>query len=192
MTLLPPDPEYMNDARADWAATAIHCFAQKTGTDDEDVLADLLCDLMHWSDRHGGDFENALRLARLHYDAETAPGPTEDDDQAVVETQASVSPVDAAKSLGPYRMQNVREFDALIQPSTVVGFCNMDTGITEPCEPQGEHFWTAYGHYGTGAVRAFEDFRTEAEARAFRNCLIGRLSAFWPEGSADIRPFTAT
>jgi hypothetical protein len=73
MKRLPPDPENMNDARADWAATALRCFARETGTDDEDALTDLLCDLMHWSDRHGGDFENALRLARLHYEAETAP-----------------------------------------------------------------------------------------------------------------------
>lgn len=73
MKPLPPDPENMNDARAAWAAAALRCFSQETGTDDEDALTDLLADLMHWSDRNGGDFENALHFARLHYDAETAP-----------------------------------------------------------------------------------------------------------------------
>jgi len=73
----PPDPEDMNDDRADWAEAALIEFRRITGTDDEDALGDLLCDLMHWSDRNGGDFENALRLARLHYDAETAPEPSD-------------------------------------------------------------------------------------------------------------------
>lgn len=46
---LPPDPEGMNDARADWAAGAVQTFQAITGADDEDVLSDLLADLMHWT-----------------------------------------------------------------------------------------------------------------------------------------------
>ena len=42
-----------------------------TGTDYEDALGDLLCDLMHWSDRSNFDFEAALSRARMHYEAET-------------------------------------------------------------------------------------------------------------------------
>jgi len=63
----------MNDARAEWAEAAISEFRRITGTDDEDALGDLLCDLMHWCDRNGCDFEDALRQAHVHYEAETTP-----------------------------------------------------------------------------------------------------------------------
>lgn len=70
---LPPDPENMNDDRAAWAAEALSQFQRVTGTEDEDALGDLLCDLMHWSDRNDIDFEDALWRARGHYEAETTP-----------------------------------------------------------------------------------------------------------------------
>jgi hypothetical protein len=76
---LPPDPEEMNDDRALWAAVALHRFQQETGTDDETALGDLLCDLMHWCDRNDSDFDASLSTARMHYEAETAPEPTEED-----------------------------------------------------------------------------------------------------------------
>ncbi len=41
-----------------------------TGTEYDDPLTDLLCDLMHWSDREDIDFHNALDTARLHYETE--------------------------------------------------------------------------------------------------------------------------
>lgn len=68
---LPPDLENLND-RAEWAAAALRHFQCTTGTDYEDALGDLLCDLMHWSDRDNFDFEAALARARMHYEAETA------------------------------------------------------------------------------------------------------------------------
>lgn len=69
---LPPDPEGMNDSRAEWAALAIAAFVLKTGSDEEDVVSDLLADLMHWCDRHDISFEDELARARFHYEAETA------------------------------------------------------------------------------------------------------------------------
>ena len=69
---LPPDPEAMNDKRAEWAAVALRHFESVTGCDDEDSLGDLLGDLMHWSDRNNFDFEAALCRARGDYAAETA------------------------------------------------------------------------------------------------------------------------
>jgi len=72
---LPPDPENMNARRAAWAAAAVTEFQRITGTDDQDALGDLLCDLMHWSDRNDYDFEAALSRARGHYEAETMPDP---------------------------------------------------------------------------------------------------------------------
>ena len=72
---LPPDPEGMNDKRAAWAGTALAAFMKETGTEDEDALGDLLCDLMHWCDRNNYDFDAALDRARGHYEAETLGEP---------------------------------------------------------------------------------------------------------------------
>jgi hypothetical protein len=76
MTQLPPDPENMNADRASWAEAAIRQFQIETGTDWDDCVKDLLCDLMHFCDRNTGgttfDFEAALTTARMHYEAETA------------------------------------------------------------------------------------------------------------------------
>ena len=71
---LMPDPEKMNDDRAEWAAATLRHFQCMTGCDYEDSLGDLLGDLMHWSDRNNFDFEAALCRARGHYAAETAGG----------------------------------------------------------------------------------------------------------------------
>lgn len=69
--ILPPDPEGMNEARAEWAASCLRHFQCQTGTDWDDVPADLLCDLMHFCDREGFDFRAELDRARRHYEAET-------------------------------------------------------------------------------------------------------------------------
>lgn len=70
---LPPDPEGMNDNRAKWAAAAVRQFQSETGTEFDNALADLLCDLMHFADRTALDFDHELERARMHYVAETAP-----------------------------------------------------------------------------------------------------------------------
>lgn len=68
---LPPDPEGMNDERADWAGAALELFVGITGTDEEDSLGDLLTDLMHWADRNNFDFDLALERAKGGYKEET-------------------------------------------------------------------------------------------------------------------------
>ncbi len=75
---LPPDPEGQNDDREDWANTALRTFMKTTGADREDALCDLLCDLMHWCDRNGQDFDRELARARNHYRDETTPDPNAD------------------------------------------------------------------------------------------------------------------
>jgi len=70
---LPADPEEMNDDRAEWAAMALEAFQHATGTEEEDALRDLLCDLMHWCDRNNCDFNAALSRAQMHYETETTP-----------------------------------------------------------------------------------------------------------------------
>lgn len=74
---LPPDPENMNDERAEWAASAVDAFADITnmrnaGEDDETILTDLLADLRHWADREGIDWKAVVTTAEMHYDAETS------------------------------------------------------------------------------------------------------------------------
>ena len=69
---LPPDPDRLNEDRSSWAGAAITTFIHVTGTDEEDAVADLLADLIHYCDRKGTDFETALDRARGHYEAETA------------------------------------------------------------------------------------------------------------------------
>lgn len=68
---VPPDPEEMNDERADWASNAIEAFRDATRTDIEDAVCDLLSDLAHWCDRNGQDFSHQLWRAINHYDEET-------------------------------------------------------------------------------------------------------------------------
>jgi hypothetical protein len=67
---LPPDPDGMNDSRAAWAGNAIQQFALTTGSNDEDVLSDLLAELMHWCDCRQVPFDRELARAREHYEAE--------------------------------------------------------------------------------------------------------------------------
>jgi hypothetical protein len=70
---IPPDPKGQNDVRAEWAEWAIIHFKSMTHTDDEHAVMDLLCDLMHWCDRHSPDTNFATHLVRAarHYADET-------------------------------------------------------------------------------------------------------------------------
>jgi|CZKX01.1.fsa_nt_gi hypothetical protein len=58
--------------RAEWAAAALRHFQSTTGTDCDNALPDLLCDLQHWSNRENVNFLDALDTARMHYEAECA------------------------------------------------------------------------------------------------------------------------
>lgn len=51
--------------------TAWEALAQIDSADDEhEQLTDLLANLLHWSDATGTDFERALAMARIHFEAE--------------------------------------------------------------------------------------------------------------------------
>lgn len=69
---LPPDPDGMNDQRAEWADQSIACFQDATNTEDENAICDLLANIMHRCDQRGDNFAEELRRALTHYDAETA------------------------------------------------------------------------------------------------------------------------
>lgn len=64
--------EPTNSDRAAWAAEALRVFRARTRCDYEDSLGDLLCDLMHWADRHEFDFQAALDRASDHHAYEIA------------------------------------------------------------------------------------------------------------------------
>lgn len=61
---LPPDPEQMNDARAEWALQSIELFQQLTGTDDCDAVGDLIADILHMCDRHQERFGEAIPMIK--------------------------------------------------------------------------------------------------------------------------------
>jgi len=62
-----------NKERAGWAMAAVASFIVATGMQDEDldtILTDLLADLMHACDNSGLDFDDLVRIARYHHEAE--------------------------------------------------------------------------------------------------------------------------
>jgi hypothetical protein len=60
--------------RAASADAALKAYMSRTSCDCEECLTDLLCDLMHWSDKCGLSFAEAFRLAYFHYRVEVADG----------------------------------------------------------------------------------------------------------------------
>jgi hypothetical protein len=82
-TGLPPDPEGMNDERAEWALSTIQAFGTTTGEcfydfdgQERDAIlqqniSDLLGDLAHLCDREGVNLRAMLDRAEHHYNEET-------------------------------------------------------------------------------------------------------------------------
>lgn len=70
----PEDPkgEGLNDDRSGWAEAALREFAMQTGSDLEDLVADLMGDLAHFCDRVGLDWQEQVQRGRLFYEEETA------------------------------------------------------------------------------------------------------------------------
>jgi len=61
----------MNAQRSLWAGTALAVHQKDTGADDDAILWELLANLMHWTDRNGKDFDEALVEARGLYEIDT-------------------------------------------------------------------------------------------------------------------------
>lgn len=59
-----------NDRRVRQAETTLRAYQQITNSDDSDLLADLLGDLLHWCGRHYVDFFHALDTASWHHSEE--------------------------------------------------------------------------------------------------------------------------
>lgn len=69
-TNLPPDPDNMNDLRAQGADDALVTFAGKQEIDHQ-TLADLICDAAHWSDRNRSQMAKVWKMAAKRYNKET-------------------------------------------------------------------------------------------------------------------------
>lgn len=59
-----------NQQRAEMAYRALNKFSELTGIegeDESDQISDLLCNLMHYADEQGVDFDECIKLAKHHY-----------------------------------------------------------------------------------------------------------------------------
>lgn len=57
-----------------WASESLILHQDNTNSDDEDAVADLLADLMHYCEHHGLDFEGELRRGSDSYTYEQGQG----------------------------------------------------------------------------------------------------------------------
>ena len=81
MTKLPPDPDDMNDDRAEWVASCLAIMSKTTGCEyGREALGDLLCNMFHWCDRNGlaGEMPNIFAGAAENYRQETMPLPEDE------------------------------------------------------------------------------------------------------------------
>jgi hypothetical protein len=69
----PESPEYqdMNGQRSGWAQAGLMAYAAATGSDLQDLIADLIGDLGHFCDRHGLDLRHELDRGEEMYRFET-------------------------------------------------------------------------------------------------------------------------
>jgi hypothetical protein len=81
-----------NDDRAAWAEEAIQAFERATGTDREDSVSDLLCNLMHFCNLNGLDFLAELNRGAGHYQAEVEIEETEEQGEDVDPSQVAENP----------------------------------------------------------------------------------------------------
>lgn len=70
---LPPNADGLNEVRADRADLAIQTFLIESSAEWDGSVRDLLCAMMHWCDKYGEDFEEALDCARVDYRDQTDP-----------------------------------------------------------------------------------------------------------------------
>ena len=97
--------------------------------------------------------------------------------QDAKQEKAALDPISVAKALTPRWMRDIHSFDGLeIHP--VRELIDEDDGSSycEQCEPHEAQFWSVYGHLIEGGVLCFEDFPSQAAARAFAETLL----AAWP------------
>jgi len=95
---LPPDPEEMNEMRAIQASGAIFHYADneyRKGDGAEFAFGDLLCNLRHWADRYGKDWQVELANAMENYHLETSELPSSRPGDPEAEDDESDEPASA-------------------------------------------------------------------------------------------------
>jgi hypothetical protein len=93
------------------------------------------------------------------------------------------NPIELAQAAVPWWFYRILEFDGLeIHP--VRERTDPDDGFRycEQCAPDAADFWSVYGQLREGGVLCFEDFTTEAEARAFAESLLHAWPHLQPNG----------
>jgi hypothetical protein len=68
-----------NETRAELAQRALMINPDSQNSSPEECLTDLLTNLMHFAQRDVVDFNDCLRLARMHYEAEVEDEEDEDE-----------------------------------------------------------------------------------------------------------------
>jgi hypothetical protein len=68
------DEDGLNNNHANDGWVIINRYMDRTGSDKENALCDLLGDLMHYAHQNGDDFARELQRACDHFAAETANG----------------------------------------------------------------------------------------------------------------------
>lgn len=75
-TVLPPDPEGLNNDRATWGGYAILMHAHLSNATKAEAPADLICNILHWCDRNRRDYEEVLMQGLSYYTRDTDTEPT--------------------------------------------------------------------------------------------------------------------
>lgn len=131
---LPPDPDGINSVRAARAGLAIKHFikaSQDHPNETAHALPDLLCNLMHWADRNGVDFDRALATATNHYGVE-------------ISQAGSVVVEDVVSVYRDFAKQNLHEDGSVeIDASAQVNVCSEENGGTDGAYVQSWHFISA-------------------------------------------------
>lgn len=77
-----------NADRAAWALATLTAFGEITGVDEYDTaIGDLICDLHHFADQEGIDWQEVLDRADMHYTAEVEEEAEEEAEDASTETE---------------------------------------------------------------------------------------------------------
>jgi hypothetical protein len=75
-------PKVTNETRAETADAGLRTFQRLTRTDNCDLVADFLCNLMHWCRANNEDFAAMLDRAKSNFTAEVEEEEEEEEGEA--------------------------------------------------------------------------------------------------------------
>jgi hypothetical protein len=93
------------------------------------------------------------------------------------------NPTEPAQDAVPWWFYRILEFDGLeIHPVRERTDARDGFRSCEQCTPEKANFWSVYGQLRAGGVLCLEDFKTEADARAFAESLLHAWSHLHEHG----------